>query len=51
MPEKNKFITKEKVLEFLKVVKQCEYKIIEQLKKMPIRISLFSLIISFEPHW
>lgn len=32
------------------MVKHSEYSIVNQLKKKPTRISLFLLIISFEPH-
>ena len=36
--------------EFLKIMKQSEYDIVEQLRKTPARISLLSLIMSSEPH-
>lgn len=42
--------TEKNVEEFLKIVKQSEYKIIEQLNRTPARISLLSLIMSSEPH-
>ena len=37
--------------DFLKIMKQSEYDILEQLKKTPARISLLSLILVSEPHW
>jgi len=48
--EINKIITEEDTNEFLKLMKHNEYSVIEQLKKTPARISLLSLILSFEPH-
>ena len=36
--------------EFLKIMKQSEYDVVEQLKKTPAKISLFSLIMSSEAH-
>ncbi|XP_073261997.1 uncharacterized protein [Populus alba] len=48
--EINKPFTEEETNEFLKLMKHSEYSIVEQLKKTPSRISLFSLILSSEPH-
>ena len=36
--------------EFLKIMKQSEYDVVEQLKKTPARIFLLSLILSSESH-
>ena len=36
--------------EFLKFIKYSEYNVVEQLNKTPTRISLLSLLTSFEPH-
>lgn len=49
-PKQNKPITKEEAKEFLRVVKHSEYSIVDQLKKTPAKISLFSLFMSSEPH-
>jgi hypothetical protein len=48
--EINKPVTEEETSEFLKLMKHSEYSVVEQLKKTPARISLFSLILSSEPH-
>jgi len=48
--EVNKLVTEEKSNEFLKLIKHSEYYIVDQLKKTSARISLMSLILSFEPH-
>ncbi|XP_022747955.1 receptor kinase-like protein Xa21 [Durio zibethinus] len=51
-PEKDvsKSIPNKKVYEFLKLVKHNEYSVVEQLNKMPARISLLSLFLNSEPH-
>ena len=36
--------------EFLRIIQQSEYKIIEQLNKSPARVSLLELLMSSEPH-
>ena len=36
--------------EFLKFIKHSEYSIVEQLHKLPTKISLLSLMLNFEPH-
>jgi hypothetical protein len=48
--EVNKPVTKEESNEFLKLIKHSEYCIVDQLKRTPARISLMSLILSFELH-
>jgi len=48
--EVNKPVTKDESNEFLKLIKHSEYCIVDQLKKTSTRISLMSLILSFEPH-
>jgi hypothetical protein len=48
--EVNKPISEEEAKKFLKLMKYNEYSMVEQLNKTPARISLMSLILSFEPH-
>ncbi|KAA0036950.1 uncharacterized protein E6C27_scaffold86G00300 [Cucumis melo var. makuwa] len=48
--EYKKLVTDEEANEFLKIVKQSEYKIIEQMHYTPARISLLSLFLNSEPH-
>ena len=36
--------------EFLKFIKHNEYSIVEQLHKLPAKISLLALMLNFEPH-
>jgi hypothetical protein len=48
--EINKLVSKEEAGEFLKLSKNSEFSVVEQLKKTSTRISLMSLILSFEPH-
>jgi hypothetical protein len=45
-----KRISEEEAGEFLKLIKHNEYIVVEQLKKTHAKISLMSLILSFEPH-
>ena len=40
----------EEAKKFLKIVKQSEYKIIEQMHHIPAQISLLSLLFNSEPH-
>jgi hypothetical protein len=40
----------EEAAQFLKIMRQSDYDIVEQLKKTPARISLLSLILTSEPH-
>ena len=46
----SKPVTEKKACEFLKFIKHSEYSVIEQLKKMPVRISLLSLFQSSKTH-
>ena len=46
----NELITKAKVNEFLKFIKHSEYSIVEQLHKMPAKISLLALMQNSKPH-
>ena len=46
----NEPITKRKAEEFLKFIKHSEYNIIEQLHKLPAKISLLALMMNSEPH-
>ena len=46
----NEPVTKAEVNEFLKFIKHIEYSIIEQLHKMPAKISLLALMLNSEPH-
>jgi len=48
--EINKLVSNEEAGEFLKLTKNSEFNVVEQLKKTSARISLMSLILSFEPH-
>jgi hypothetical protein len=48
--EINKLVSNEEAGEFLKLTKNSEFSVVEQLKKTSTRISLMSLILSFEPH-
>ncbi|XP_038715080.1 uncharacterized protein LOC120008778 [Tripterygium wilfordii] len=41
---------KGKDVEFLKIIRQSEYMIVDQLKKTPTKISILELIMSSEPH-
>ncbi|XP_065860901.1 uncharacterized protein [Euphorbia lathyris] len=43
-------VTEDEACEFLKLVKQSEYRVIEQLNQIPARISLLSLIMSSTSH-
>ena len=46
----NEPVTKTNVNEFLKFIKHSEYSIMEQLHKLPAKISLLVLMLHFEPH-
>ena len=46
----SKPVTKKEACEFLKFIKHSEYSVIEQLNKMPARISLLSLFQNLEVH-
>ncbi|XP_073223495.1 uncharacterized protein [Cicer arietinum] len=43
-------VSNEEAQEFLKIIKQSEYKIVDQLKHTPTRISLLSLLMNSESH-
>ena len=43
-------MTLEEAHEFLRLIQQSEFKVVEQLNKTPARISLLELLINFEPH-
>ncbi|KAH1228864.1 hypothetical protein GmHk_10G028767 [Glycine max] len=43
-------VTLEEAHEFLRLIQQSEFKVVEQLNKTPARISLLELLISSEPH-
>ncbi|KAL5191316.1 hypothetical protein HKD37_04G010609 [Glycine soja] len=45
-----KTVTLEEVHEFLRLIQQSEFKVVEQLNKTPARISLLELLINSEPH-
>ena len=46
----NRSVSEEEAYEFLKLIKQSDYKVIEQLNRTPARISLLSLFLNSEPH-
>ncbi|XP_039044061.1 uncharacterized protein LOC120183431 [Hibiscus syriacus] len=46
----NEPVIENEAVEFLKFLKHSEYSIIEQLHKLPARISILSLLLSFEAH-
>ena len=43
-------VTEKEVEEFLKFIKHSEYSIVEQLHKLPAKISLLALMMNSEPH-
>ncbi len=45
-----KTVTLEEAQEFLRLIQQSEFKVVEQLNKTPARISLLELLINSEPH-
>ncbi|KAL5179732.1 hypothetical protein HKD37_01G000987 [Glycine soja] len=45
-----KAVTLEEAHEFLHLIQQSKFKVVEQLNKTPARISLLELLINFEPH-
>jgi len=45
-----KGISVEEAIEFLRIIQQSEFKVIEQLNKTPARISLLGLLMNFKPH-
>ncbi|XP_006606748.1 uncharacterized protein [Glycine max] len=44
-------ISVEEATEFLRIIQQGEFKVIEQLNKTLARISLLGLLMNFKPHW
>ena len=46
----NEPVTELEADEFLKFIKHSEYSIVEQLHKLPAKISLLSLMLNSEPH-
>ena len=46
----NEPVTEMEADEFLKFIKHSEYSIMEQLHKLPAKISLLALMLNFEPH-
>ena len=55
LPEKRdgcgkKEVSLEEASEFLGIIQQSEFKVIEQLNKTPPRVSLLELLTSSEPH-
>ena len=46
----NKPVSKAEANEFFKFIKHSEYIIVEQLHKLPTKISLLSLMLNSEPH-
>jgi len=55
LPEKKdgcgkKEVSLEEASEFLRIIQQSEFKVIEQLNKTPARVSLLELLMSSEPH-
>ena len=46
----NEPVSEAEANEFLKFIKHSEYSIVEQLHKLPAKISLLSLMLNFEPH-
>ncbi|XVF69348.1 hypothetical protein PTKIN_Ptkin11bG0074000 [Pterospermum kingtungense] len=48
--ERLKPVTEEKEKEFLKYLQHSEYRIVDQLNKLPVRISILQLLLNSEPH-
>ena len=46
----NEPVTKSETNEFLKFIKHSEYNIVEQLHKLPTKISLLALMLHSKPH-
>ena len=47
---RKKGISTEEAIEFLRIIRQSEFKVIEQLNKTPARISLLGMLMSFDPY-
>lgn len=50
LPMKNKLVSKKEASEFLKVMKHSDYVMMEQLKKIPFRITILSLNLTSVSH-
>ncbi|PKI34630.1 hypothetical protein CRG98_044979, partial [Punica granatum] len=50
LPASSKKVTEEEVEAFMKVIKASEYKVVEQMAKSPVHISLLALLLNSEPH-
>ncbi|KAK8623538.1 hypothetical protein V6N13_118421 [Hibiscus sabdariffa] len=48
--EYHKPVKESKAKEFLKILKHSDFNVVEQLNKLPARISMLSLLLSSEPH-
>jgi len=48
--EYKKGVSDEEAYEFLKLIKQSEYKVVDQLNRIPTKISILSLMLSSEPY-
>jgi len=48
--ENKKRVLDEEAYEFLKLIKQSEYKVVDQLNRISAKISILSLMLSSEPH-
>ncbi|XVF56240.1 hypothetical protein PTKIN_Ptkin06aG0102900 [Pterospermum kingtungense] len=48
--ERLKPVTEEKAKEFLKYLQHSEYRIVDQLNRLPARISILQLLLNSEPH-
>lgn len=46
----NKTVSLEEIQEFLKLIKKSNFKIVDQLRKMPSKISILSLLLSSKAH-
>ena len=46
-----KRVSVEEASEFLRIIQQSEFKVIEQLNKTPAKVSLLELLMNSEPHW
>ncbi|KAK9011582.1 hypothetical protein V6N11_044429 [Hibiscus sabdariffa] len=50
VPEYHEPIKESEAEEFLKILKHSEFNVVEQLNKLPARISMLSVLLSSEPH-
>lgn len=49
-PQRYKRVNEDETLEFIKTFKRIEYLVVEQLRKLPEKISILSLLLSSEAH-